>query len=348
MNIANLRIGTRLGLGFAMVLALMLGLTAVGIGSMGRIQGHLDGIVDDNAAKMEALQEMSDAVHVVAETSRTLAILTDNEMMMKENKRIKEARARYAALFAALEKSPADAAGTALRARTKEAALKADKLNAKVIELAKSFNTEGATELLLKEADPATQQWQNLLHDGVAQQKSVNQRDAAAARDSYAGARALMLALAGAALALGAALAWLVSRSITRPINAAVKVAQSVAGGDLSVHIDTGAADETGQLLRALKAMTTSLHDIVGQVRSGADTIVTASSQIATGNLDLSSRTEQQASSLEETASSMEQFHSTVKQNAENARQANGLAACATEVALRGGAVVAKVVETMD
>ena len=347
MHIAKLNIGARLGLGFAIVLALMLGLTAVGINSMGNIQGHLDGIVQDNAGKMELLQDMSDSIHVVSETSRTLAILTDTDMMAKENKRIEAARANYTKLFAALEQTPADAAGKALRAQTREAALKANKLNAKVIELAKSFNTEGATELLLKEADPATQQWQKLLHDGIVLQKGINRRDAESARDAYAAARLLMLGLAAAALALGAALAWLVSRSITRPINAAVKVAQSVADGDLGVHIDTGASDETGQLLRALKAMTDSLQGIVGQVRSGADTIVIASSEIASGNLDLSSRTEQQASSLEETASSMEEFNSSVKQNAENARQANGLAASATEVALRGGAVVAKVVETM-
>ncbi len=348
MNIANLRIGTRLGLGFAVVLSLMLGLTAVGINSMGSIQGRLDGIVEDNAGKMETLQEMADSVHVVSETARTLAILTDTEMMAKENKRIKDARAKYDTLFAALEKTATDGAGAALRTQTKEAALRANKLNSKVIEMAKAFDTEGATALLLKEADPATQQWQKLLSDGIALQKGVNKRDAGAARASFASARLLMLALTALALALGAALAWLVSRSITRPINAAVKVAQSVADGDLSVHIATGAADETGQLLRALKAMTQSLHSIVGQVRSGADTIVTASSQIATGNLDLSSRTEQQASSLEETASSMEEFHSTVRQNAENARQANGLAASATEVALRGGAVVGQVVQTME
>jgi len=94
--------------------------------------------------------------------------------------------------------------------------------------------------------------------------------------------------------------------------------------------------------------MRDSLAAIVGQVRSGADTIATASTQIAAGNLDLSSRTEQQASSLEETASSMEELTSTVKQNADNARQANQLAASASEVALKGGAVVAQVVDTMD
>jgi methyl-accepting chemotaxis protein len=93
--------------------------------------------------------------------------------------------------------------------------------------------------------------------------------------------------------------------------------------------------------------MNTSLAGIVGEVRSGSDVIATASSQIAAGNMDLSSRTEQQASSIEETAASVEELTTTVRQNADNARQANGLAASASDVATRGGAVVREVVGTM-
>ena len=139
-----------------------------------------------------------------------------------------------------------------------------------------------------------------------------------------------------------------ITAAITHPINEAVRVAQTVASGDLTSHIDVSTTEETGQLLQALKDMNDSLIRIVGQVRGGTDTIATASAQIASGNLDLSSRTEEQASSLEETASSMEELTSTVRQNADNARQANQLAASASGVALRGGDVVARVVETMD
>jgi methyl-accepting chemotaxis protein len=127
----------------------------------------------------------------------------------------------------------------------------------------------------------------------------------------------------------------------------AVAVASRVAQGDLSGHVQVKSSDETGQLMQALKDMNDSLVRMVSQVRSGTDTISTASSQIAAGNQDLSSRTEQQASSLQETASSMEELTSTVKQNADNARQANGLAASASEVAVKGGAVVSQVVDTM-
>jgi methyl-accepting chemotaxis protein len=140
---------------------------------------------------------------------------------------------------------------------------------------------------------------------------------------------------------------WLV-RSITRPLEAAVKIADGVAAGDLTQRIEVQSNDETGQLMQALKGMNESLVKIVGEVRIGTETITTASNEIASGNLDLSSRTEQQASSLEETASSMEELTSTVRQNADNARQANQLAVTASEVAVKGGTVVGQVVETMS
>ena len=156
----------------------------------------------------------------------------------------------------------------------------------------------------------------------------------------------LVAALIAAAVAIGCAV--YITAAITQPINAAVRVAQTVASGDLTSRIEVATSEETGQLLGALKEMNDSLIRIVGQVRGGTETIATASAQIASGNLDLSSRTEEQASSLEETASSMEELTSTVRQNADNARQANTLAASASGVAQRGGAVVARVVETMD
>ena len=148
-------------------------------------------------------------------------------------------------------------------------------------------------------------------------------------------------------MTLAGVLAWILSRSIVGPLTRAVRIARSVAAGDLSTHIESNSRDETGQMLQALGDMNQSLLDIVGEVRRGTDTIATASSEIARGNQDLSSRTEQQASSLEETASSMEQLTGTVKQNADNARQANTLARSASEVATKGGAIVSRVVDTM-
>src|SRR5690606_15011134 len=135
---------------------------------------------------------------------------------------------------------------------------------------------------------------------------------------------------------------WII-RSIARPLESAVRLADSVAAGDLTQKIDVNSQDEIGHLMQALKRMNDGLVKIVSQVRTSTDTIATASGQIASGNLDLSSRTEEQASSLEQTASSMEQLTSTVKQNADNSRQANQLAASASDIAVKGGKVVSEV-----
>ena len=142
-------------------------------------------------------------------------------------------------------------------------------------------------------------------------------------------------------------LGWLLVRAIVRPLEDAIRIAGAVAQGDLTQRIDVRSNDETGRLMAALRDMNDALVEIVSRVRSGSDTMATASAEIADGNLDLSSRTEQQAASLEETASSMEELTSTVRQNADNARQANVLAGSASQVAGKGGAVVAQVVETM-
>ncbi|MBA5687339.1 methyl-accepting chemotaxis protein [Rugamonas apoptosis] len=155
----------------------------------------------------------------------------------------------------------------------------------------------------------------------------------------------IVLGLAGGILSL--LTAWFITRGIVGPINHAVKVARTVAGGDLSSRIEVRSTDEIGQLSAALKDMNHSLIGIVREVRGSTDAIATASAEIAAGNLDLSERTERQAGALEETASSMEELTATVKRNAEHAHQANTLAQSASDVAGQGGAVVAQVVDTM-
>ncbi|MDE2430450.1 MAG: HAMP domain-containing protein, partial [Burkholderiales bacterium] len=148
-------------------------------------------------------------------------------------------------------------------------------------------------------------------------------------------------------LFLGVFAALMLTRTITKPLQVALNIAETVADGDLCSQINDEGRDEVALLMRALKNMNDSLALTVEKVRVGTETITVASQEIASGNADLSSRTESQASSLEETASSMEQLTSTVRQNADNARQANQLVVSATGVAVKGGAVVGQVVSTM-
>ncbi|MFZ6846342.1 methyl-accepting chemotaxis protein [Undibacterium sp. RuTC16W] len=346
MNMSNLKIAARMGLGYGAILLILAIIAGIGINGMSRTNQALHHIVDVNIYKMDLLENMSGSIHVVSRVMRTIALLDDPVIASIERKKIDDARDKYNKAFDALEKMPLDDAGKSLVAKIKEGQLVARPLNNKFMDLAKE-DKAAATQFLLKEAGPATSKWQEALHEFIDLQKQKNKNDEEQAQVAYSSALSLMLIMSGLAIATGGLVAWLSARSITRPIIEAVKIAQTVASGDLTSRIVVNSTDESGQLLQALKAMNDSLFHIVGQVRSGTETIATASGQIASGNLDLSSRTEEQASSLEETASSMEELTSTVTQNADNARQANQLAASASDIAIKGGVVVSQVVDTM-
>ncbi|HWT19528.1 MAG TPA: methyl-accepting chemotaxis protein [Variovorax sp.] len=162
-----------------------------------------------------------------------------------------------------------------------------------------------------------------------------------------ASARSLMVGFGLAALLAGAGWGVWLARGIMQPLGEAIFIAETVASGDLSKEFETERGGDFGRLLRGMGEMEDTLTDVVTRIKSSTDSIVVAAGQIAAGNQDLSSRTEEQASSLEQTAASMEELTSTVKQNADNARQANQLALSASEVAVKGGEVVNQVVDTM-
>jgi methyl-accepting chemotaxis protein len=347
MNLANVKIGPRLGLGFATVLGLMAVLALFAFNSLSKLNKNVDVILDDNVHKLILAQDMNDRLHIITRVMRNIVILSDADARQAETKTIGKARSDYNAFLAELEKTVTSPAGVVILKKIKDAQQIARPLNDKVIALALQNQNAEAMDLMVKQAGPATQRWADAMYEYVERQKDRNKDEAANADATYSSAQTMMLSIAGFAMVLGALVAWLITRSIVRPLNDAITIANTVAKGDLTQRITVHGKDETSQLIQALKEMNESLVHIVGQVRTGTETIASASSQIASGNLDLSSRTEEQASSLEETASSMEELTSTVKQNADNARQANQLAASASEVAGKGGMVVSQVVDTM-
>jgi methyl-accepting chemotaxis protein len=208
-------------------------------------------------------------------------------------------------------------------------------------------DTAAATTLLHGKMETMFTDVRKEINDLIQLQQTVAKQEFQERQDAYVFVRNSCIAalIAGLLMALAIGV-WLV-RAITKPLDEAIEIAGKIAAGNLDQDITVDSTNEMGRLKQALRNMNESLVKIVVQVRTGTDTIASASNQIATGNLDLSSRTEQQAASLEETASSMEELTSTVRQNADNARQADKLAQSASDVAGKGGAVVSEVVETM-
>jgi methyl-accepting chemotaxis protein len=348
MKINNLKIGFRLGLGFGIVMVLMIAQGVISIYRMSEIEQSLDDIVNDSNIKIKAISEMRQDVMVGAMATRNVALMTKEDDIKAEIDRIADAREDYKLNLDNLNSQVKSESGKANLAKIESARAISVPLADKAVALARDGKQAEAVAIMMSEVLPNQNKWLSALDEMVRRQDKVADDAASAAKDSYKKARLLTIVMGTAAALLGCLIAWLVSRSISRPLDQAVAIARRVADGDLSAHLHVQSTDETGKLMRALKDMNEHLALTVGRVRSGADTIATASAQIAAGNLDLSSRTEQQASSLEETASSMEELTSIVKQNADNARQANQLAQSASEVALKGGAVVAQVVDTMD
>jgi methyl-accepting chemotaxis protein len=347
MKTTNLKIGTRLGIGFGLVLTLMVALALLGLSRMAHIQQSLNGIVDDNNLQIKSIIEMRQSVMNVALTSRNMVLTTDADEIESEFDRIADDRDEYTAHAENMERMVTSAAGKALLAKIASERAVTDPLTDKAAALAREQKQAEAVAVLINEVRPNQRKWINALDQMVRSQEKLADQAAIAANASYKNARLLTLLITAAALVMGIASAWFVTRTITGPLKEAVTVARRVSDGDLTAQIRVNSRDEVGQLMQALKDMNDSLVKIVGQVRNGTDTIASASSQIATGNLDLSSRTEQQASSLQETASAMEELTSTVKQNGDNALQANQLAQAASQVAVKGGTVVSQVVDTM-
>lgn len=222
-----------------------------------------------------------------------------------------------------------------------------DESRNRTMQLASNGDFEGAWKNAMGDARPKFETLHKNIFGLIDLQARVASEEYVEAKNNFN----TIFMVTSVTAALGVLLAIMIGimliRAIVRPLNEAITVTNAVALGDLTTRIDVNSTNETGCLLQALKRMNDNLVDLVGKVRMSADSISTASKEIASGNAELSQRTEQQASSLEETASSIEELTATVKQNADNARYANQLAVGASNVALKGGKVVGQVVQTM-
>jgi len=349
MNLLNnLKIGNRLGLGFTIVIALLVATAVIGVTRIHGINANTDIIVHDRYAKVALAQTIENEVNRQTRALRTALIAGDNAEVAASE--LAKVAASGPVITAAIDKLQGiihtEQGKAALQALIAARATFKDHEH-HMVELIKARQADAARDYLIREIlPPQTAYLQAIEVFSGTQVQGMEQfaTEAGALADSGA---LLMTVFAVLATLLAAAIGWVLTRSIVTPLAQALRVARTVAAGDLSTRFGPCAKDEAGQLLEALHEMNDSLKHIVGQVRAGTETIASASSQIATGNQDLSSRTEQQAGSLEETASSMEEITATVRENGSNARTANELAVSASDVAVRGGAVVAQVVDTM-
>ena len=344
----NLKIGTRLAFSYAAVLTLMAVVIVITLSRMGDMNDATDRVVNTSMKNQRNVAEWAKIIEVNRALVEMAYRTPEPEQVKLIGERIAAGSVRSTELQQTIKaglRNPKSQAQLeeVVTARVPYAAARKALLAAKM-----AGDNEGAQRIFESQMLPTSVVYvESISKLAAAQQKSAEKfvADATAAYDT---ARTTLIGLGILAIGLGVTFGIFITRSIVRPIQDAVAVADRVSSGDLSSQFTVTTRDETGQLMAALQKMNDNLLGIVSQVRAGTETIATASAEIAAGNLDLSRRTEQQAGSLEETASSMEELTSTVRQNADNARRANTMASEAASIAGQGGAVIAQVVGTMS
>ncbi|MBX3618027.1 methyl-accepting chemotaxis protein [Nitrosomonas sp.] len=344
----NMTIKSSLALVIGLLSILLLGIGSLGMMGLNQTNDSFKGVYEDRAVPLGDLALVLDRMQR-ARLNAAISAYSKNAETVKERQTMTVQRdAEIAEMWKKY---------MATNLTPEEAAL-ADNFNQqwqtyaesrnRTMSLAIAGNFDASVDNMVNDAGPKFDAVHGTMIKLLELQRDEAMKEYTAAQSNYETIFMVTITTVALGILFAGIIGLLLIRAVIGPLNEAVAVANAVASGDLTSRIEVSSNNETGRLLQALKAMNDNLVDLVGKVRMGTDQITTASGEIASGNSDLSQRTEEQASSLEETASSMEELTSTVKQNADNARQANQLAAGASEVAVKGGAVVGQVVQTMS
>ena len=355
MSLENLKIGTRLALGFGVMLLLGSVLAMAGLRSLSSVVDSFRTVTDVTLPETTIANHNIQAAYDYA---RAFAYIVTSEgresvdaaALEKAREALKETVKEVNENVARLEKLLTSAEERALLEKVKESRARYGKSRNAVLELKKAGHNLEAVELMFTETNSLQTIYIQAWKGFIEHEEALVERGVKEAAATYRSARQLMLIVFAAMLGAGVLITVMTRRSLVKSLGGEPALAAAVAGriaaGELAAAIPVGASDRSS-LMFAMNAMRDQLVGIVAEVRQGTEAICSASGEIAAGNLDLSRRTEEQAASLEETASSMEELTATVKQNADNARHANQLALTASDVAVKGGTAVSEVVDTM-
>jgi methyl-accepting chemotaxis protein len=347
MRASDFHISTRIGGGFLVLVLFTLVVGVVSLYELSRVAATTEAIATGRLPSVQLTGEMRDHLNLIRRSEGRHLLSSERKEMKALEARMAESRKKLAELDeAAKSLFPSAAAQQALQdyAKHRQAWYAA---NEKMTPASRAGKQDEATEIYNGEGNMAF----DAAMAQVIQLSDMAASEAATAwegaRRVYQQARLLVVVAIGAAVVLAALMALVIARSIATPISKAVKAAEDIAAGDMTVALHPVGKDETAHLLRALETMRRRLGDVVHAVRQSSDLFATASAEIARGNHDLSMRTEKQASALQQTAASMDELGSAVRQNSDSAQQGNQLAVTASTVADRGRDAVAKVVSTM-
>jgi methyl-accepting chemotaxis protein len=347
MSVSNLKIGARLGLGFLLVLSLMLATFGVARVLSARSQHEMTAQYDSSTRRFTLLDSARAALYESGLAIRNIGLSSDTGEMQKHHAQANAMRQTFVKLLAELN--------TADQSPEEQQAIKEllqldremDKPITQASGLALAFDSEKAAHIITGPLQALHRRSLERLSWLVAHEEADAKAQAGALAVATQRLDLMLACMCAAALALAAGIAWFVTRGITAPLRQAVALADAVAQGDLSCSASYSGRDEVGQLMQSMNAMTARLTMVIGDIRSATGSIDVAAQEINTGNSDLSQRTEETASNLQQTAASLEQLTGTVQNTAATARSATVLAAETSASASQGGNVIAQVVLTM-
>ncbi len=355
MSTANNRsISTRLTLGFGGILILLIAVAAVGQISANAVQKRMQEITGVNAAKTKLANAMLASVNLMGIQSRSVVMLdaVDAARSKEQSQRLAQSLKAYQAqekeLSALIQSGETNPDEQTLMQEIESISRKTAPDLVQAAAAAIDGDVVGANVTLMVRANPGELAWNQKLSNMVELQYTRSQFATQMAETTQSQALITGIVLVAAALALGGIIAWRITLSITQPIGRAVVVAERIAAGDLTSEIDVRIHDETGRLLEAIATMQDKLRQLVGNISATAHNIEASSAEVASATQDLSQRTEVASHNLQSAASNLENLNGTVEQSAESARNANRLAAAASDTATRSGEVVHKVVQRMD
>ena len=343
---ARTTIGRRLGWSFAAVLLICVAVGLVGAWRLGQLRERSEQVATVDLQRSLLAQHW--ASNIQQNWIRTVALLRTHDPVYAQalKAEMAEVVSDTSQVQKALLALPVDEAGRALMEVMNQQ--RKPYLAARDAVVKRQQAGEDVSTSIVTELQPMAQQYLKAV--GAVAEHTRVQLATEQDRAQEAARMAQVFQIAGVLVAVltGAGLAFWVSRSIVRPLRAAVGFTERVSAGDLTAEVQVVGSDEVGQLLSALQAMRHQIGTVVRRVRQGSEGVSTASAEIAHGNQDLSQRTEQQAGALAEAASSMDQLGTTVRQNADGARNANAMAGDASGVATQAGQMFSEVVSTMQ
>jgi methyl-accepting chemotaxis protein len=343
----NLKIGVRLGIGFAVTLALLIAIAAIGYTRIKSIDDSVDHLVEDLFPKTVMANDAIDQINITARAIRNALLLKNPDDARKELDRLMDARKKTGEIFDKLDKLITSDEGRKVMNKMLEARKASVADQNLVIDAYKAGKKDEATELLMTKVRKSQGDYINAVGEVITFQSDLMVKEGKAAGEIGMAAMTLMLTLSIASVVLTVFCAWFITRSITKPVNEALVVTQRLAEGDLTVSIGDVSKDEIGQMLSAQQGLIAKLNQIIGEVKGAADALANAAGQVSATAQSLSQSSSEQAASVEETTASIEQMTASITQNTENAKVTDNMATKSSVEATQGGTAVKETVEAM-